>query len=63
MERGGTEEAQAGKHEEVVQMKITKQDIDHNVVRLVKENLVWVAEADDDPRWTHHYIGLMFGIS
>ena len=44
-------------------MKITKQDIDHNVVRLVKENLAWAAEAEDDSRWTHHYIGLMFGIS
>lgn len=44
-------------------MKITKQDIDHNVVRLVKENLVWMAEAEDDPRWTHYYIGLVDGIN
>lgn len=62
MERGRTEEAQAGEHKEVVQVKITKQDIDQNVVHLIKENLEWVG-AEDDPRWIHHYIGLIDGIN
>lgn len=44
-------------------MKITKQDIDYNVVRLVKENLEWAAEAANDPNWTHYYIGMIDGIN
>lgn len=43
-------------------MKITKQDIDYNIVRLINENLEW-AGAEDDPRWMHHYIGLVDGIN
>ena len=43
-------------------MKITKQDIDQNVVHLIKENLEWVG-AEDDPRWMYHYIGLVDGIN
>lgn len=43
-------------------MKITKQDIDHNVVCLIKKNLEW-AEVEDDPVWMHYYIGLVDGIN